>query len=103
MLKISLQSACIALSLAAVATAQTVKTQINFAQPLAGVAINPATNLIYVVQPSFGGTSDTLTVVSGGTDQIIKNISVPVGAYLPVVNLVTNTSYIASCNTFAAA
>lgn len=102
MLKISLQSAaCIALSLAAVATAQTVKTQINFPQPIAGVAVNPVTNLIYVVQPSFGGTSDTLTVVNGGTDQVSRNISVPVGAYLPAVNLVTNTIYIASCNTFS--
>ena len=61
------------------------------------------TNLIYVVQPSFGGTSDTLTVVSGGTDQVVKNIQVPVGAYLPAVNLVTNTIYIASCDTFSSA
>lgn len=103
MLKFSLQSAaCIALSLAAVATAQTVKTQINFAQFIAGVAANPATNRIYVVQPSFGGTSDTLSVVSGSTDQIVQNIQVPVGAYLPAVNFVTNKIYIASCNSFAA-
>ena len=101
MLKTSLQSVCIALSLSAVATAQTVKTQINFPQPIAGVAVNPVTNLIYLVQPSFGGTSDTLTVVSGSTDQVVNNISVPVGAYLPAVNLVTNTIYIASCNTFS--
>lgn len=103
MLKFSMQSAaCIALSLAAVASAQTVKTQINFAQPIAGVAANPATNMIYVVQPSFGGTSDTLSVVNGSTDQIVQNIQVPVGAYLPAVNLVTNEIYIASCDTFAA-
>ena len=103
MLKFSLQSAaCIALSLAAVASAQTVKTQLNFAQPIAGVAANPVTNLIYVVQPSFGGTSDTLSVVSGKTDQIVENIQVPVGAYLPAVNYITNEIYIASCDTFAA-
>ena len=104
MLKISLQSAAsIALAFATAATAQTIKTQINFPQPIAGVAVNPVTNLIYVVQPSFGGTTDTLTVVSGSTDQIVKNISVPVGAYLPAVNLVTNTVYVASCNTFSSA
>lgn len=97
-----LSAACIALSLTAVATAQTVKTQINFAQPIAGVAANPATNLIYLVQPSFGGTSDTLSVVSGSTDQVVQNIQVPVGAYLPAVNLVTNKIYIASCDTFSA-
>jgi DNA-binding beta-propeller fold protein YncE len=94
-------AACIALSVAAAATAQTVKTQINFAQPIAGVAVNPVTNLIYVVQPSFGGASDTLSVVNGSTDKIVKNVPVPVGAYLPAVNLVTNTIYIASCNTFS--
>jgi DNA-binding beta-propeller fold protein YncE len=104
MLKISFQSAAgIALGLAAVATAQTVKTQINFPQPIAGVAVNPVTNLIYVVQPSFGGTSDTLTVVNGSTDQVVRNIPVPVGAYLPAVNLATNTIYIASCDTFSTA
>lgn len=102
MLKFSLQTAaCIALSLATVATAQTVKTQINFDQPVAGVAVNPVTNLIYVVSPSFGGSSDTLSVVSGSSDQIVHKIQVPVGAYLPVVNLVTNKIYIASCDTFS--
>ena len=85
-----LSAACMALVLTAGANAQTVKTQINFAQPIAGVAANPLTNLIYVVQPSFGGTSDTLSVVSGRTDQVVRNIQVPVGAYLPAVNLVTN-------------
>ena len=102
MLKFPLHSAaCIALGLAAVAHAQTVKTQLNFAQPVAGVTVNPATNRIYLVQPSFGGTSDTLTVVNGSTDQVVQNIPVPVGAYLPAVNLLTNKIYIASCNTFA--
>jgi len=102
MLKVLLQStACIALSLATIATAQTVKTQINFEQPIAGVTVNPATNLIYVVSPSFGGASDTLSVVNGSTDQIVRNIQVPVGAYLPAVNLFTNKIYIASCNTFS--
>lgn len=96
-----LSAACMALVLTAGANAQTVKTQINFAQPIAGVAANPLTNLIYVVQPSFGGTSDTLSVVSGRTDQVVRNIQVPVGAYLPAVNLVTNKIYIASCDTFS--
>src|SRR5215469_9606205 len=102
MLKLSLQSAaCIALSLATVATAQTIKSQINFTQPIAGVAVNPATNLIYVVSPSFGGANDTLSVVNGSTDQIVRSIPVPVGAYLPAVNLLTDKIYIASCNNFS--
>jgi DNA-binding beta-propeller fold protein YncE len=53
------------------------------------------------VQPSFGGTSDILTVVSGRTDTVVLNIPVPVGAYLPAVNYITNKIYIASCDTFA--
>lgn len=103
MLKIWLPSACIALSLVAVAPAQTVKTQINFAQPIAGVALNPVSDTIYVVQPSFGGSSDLLTVVNGSTDTVAQNIQIPVGAYLPAVNYLTNTIYIASCNTFSTA
>jgi len=101
MLKFKLPSvACLVLGLAAAATAQTVKTQINFSQPVAGVAVNPFTNLIYVVEPSFGGPNDTLAVVSGKTDQVVNNISVPTGAYLPAINWITNKIYIASCNTF---
>lgn len=102
MLKFSLHAAtCIALGFATIASAQTIKTQINFTQPIAGVTVNPATNLVYVVSPSFGGKSDTLSVVSGRTDAIVQNIPVPVGAYLPAVNLLTNKIYIASCNTFS--
>lgn len=99
---LSQSAACIALSLATAATAQTVKTQINFVQPIAGVAVNPVTNLIYVVSPSFGGANDVLSVVNGKTDKIAQNIQIPVGAYLPAVNLVTNKIYIASCNSFEA-
>ncbi|HEX3437291.1 MAG TPA: YncE family protein [Pseudacidobacterium sp.] len=100
MLKSKLPSvACVVLGLVTAAAAQTVKTQINFPQPVAGVAVNPFTDLIYVVEPSFGGPNDTLAVVSGKTDQVIANISVPVGAYLPAVDWLTNKIYIASCNT----
>src|SRR4051794_25176581 len=102
MLKFSLQSAAIlALSVATAATAQTVKTQIDFGQPIAGVAVNPVTNLAYVVVPSFGGANDVLSVINGRTEKVVQSIKVPVGAYLPAVNIVTNQIYIASCNTFA--
>jgi YVTN family beta-propeller protein len=89
-------SALAVVSLAAVA--QTVKTQITFSQPIAGIAADPITNRIYVVAPSFGGTTDTLAVINSSTDAIVQNIPVPVGAYLPAVNIVTNRIYVASCN-----
>ncbi len=81
------------------AHAQTVKATISFAQPTAGIAANPFTNRIYVVAPSFGGPTDTLAVIDGKTNTVIDTISIPAGAYLPAVNVLTDRIYVATCAT----
>lgn len=91
-------SAVLAIVAPLTAASQTIKTQISFPQPVSGIAADPITNRIYVVAPSFGGTTDTLAVIDGAKDTVIKNIDVPVGAYLPAVNFFTHRVYIASCN-----
>jgi YVTN family beta-propeller protein len=82
------------------ALGQTVKSQIDFPQKAAGIAVNYQTNRIYVVAPSFGGSRDTLTVIDGNDDKPVANISIPTGAYLPAVNVFTNRIYIGSCNAY---
>lgn len=93
--------AAAALALSGTAFAQTVKTTINFAQPTAGVAADPLNDRVYVVAPSFGGTTDDLAIIDGRTNTIIKNVSIPVGAYLPAVNYFTGKVYVATCNSDA--
>lgn len=93
-------SAVLAVLAPLTAVSQTIKTQINFPQPVSGIAADPLTNRIYVVAPSFGGPTDTLAVIDGKSDTLIHNITVPVGAYLPAVNFFTNRIYIGSCNNF---
>ena len=78
--------------------AQTVKATINFAQPTAGIAVDPLLNRVYVVAPSFGGSTDTLSVISGKSNTITSNISIPPGAYLPAINYFTSRVYVATCN-----
>ena len=78
--------------------AQKIKATINFAQPTAGIAVDPLTDRVYVVAPSFGGDTDTLSVINGKTNKVISNISIPPGAYLPVVDYFTNRVYVATCN-----
>ena len=95
---LSIASAALLAACTLGAHAQKVKASISFAQPTAGITVNSLTNRIYVVAPSFGGASDTLAVIDGKTNKIIQNISIPVGAYLPVVDLLTNVIYVASCN-----
>lgn len=81
------------------AQAQTVKTQLTFGtQIMLGIAANPATNQIYAVASSGTGISDTLAVIDGSTDTVTDNITVPVGASLPAVNILTNRVYVATCD-----
>jgi DNA-binding beta-propeller fold protein YncE len=81
--------------------AQSVKTQINFAQTPAGIAANSATNNIYVAAPSYGGANDEVTVINGATDTISDNITVPRGAQLPVVDLLRNRIFVVGCDNYA--
>jgi YVTN family beta-propeller protein len=94
-------SAVLAVVAPLTAASQTIKTQISFPQPVSGIAADPISNRIYVVAPSFGGPSDTLSVIDGTKDTVIQNITIPTGAYLPAVNILTQRVYIASCNIFA--
>lgn len=81
--------------------AQSVKTQINFAQTPAGIATNSYTNKIYVAAPSYGGPTDEVTVINGATDTIAENITIPRGAQLPVVDLLRNRIFVVGCDSYA--
>jgi DNA-binding beta-propeller fold protein YncE len=85
----------------AAATAQTIKTQISLAQAPVGIAANPLTNKIYVAVPSYGGGTDTVTVIDGKTDTISADITVPSGAQLPVVDLLHNRVFVVGCDTYS--
>lgn len=64
-----------------------------------GVAVNAVTNKIYAVSNSGSSdVNDTVSVIDGKSDSIVTEISVPSGAYLPAVNILTNEIYVASCN-----
>jgi len=64
-----------------------------------GVAVNAVTNKIYAVSNSGSSdVNDTVSVIDGKTDSLVTEISVPSGAYLPAVNILTNEIYVASCN-----
>lgn len=95
--------AFLAAATTAAASAQTVKATIPTALPTVGLAANPATNKIYVAAPSFGGATDTILVLNGSTDKVIKQISVPLGAAnLPVVDYLRNIVYTVGCDTYSA-
>jgi YVTN family beta-propeller protein len=98
----SLAFATFAAAIAVAAPAQTVKATIPTAQPTAGLAANPFTNKIYVAAPTFGGSTDAILVIDGKTDNIIKQIPVPVGAAnFVVVDILRNLVYAVGCDNFS--
>jgi DNA-binding beta-propeller fold protein YncE len=82
------------------AHAQTVSTRITLPQYVEGITSNSFTNQTYVVVTSGADSADTLAVIDGSTDTVTANISVPAGAYLPAVNILTNRVYIATCDEY---
>jgi YVTN family beta-propeller protein len=84
------------------ANAQTVTAHITLPTANTGaIAANPVTNRIYVVSNSGSASvDDTISVIDGKSDSIVANIAVPVGAYYPAVDSLTNRVYVASCNSF---
>ena len=92
--------ATVAVTISLSAKAQTVTKSINLPNPtFGGIVANPFTNQIYAVSNSGSPTADdTVSVIDGKSDSIVANISVPVGAYIPAVNVLTNKVYVASCN-----
>ncbi len=90
--------AAVAVTLSLSAEAQTVSKTIALPNSsFGGIATNPLTDRIYAVTNSNSST-DTVSVIDGKSDSIVANIAVPTGAYLPAVNVLTNTVYVASCN-----
>ncbi len=101
MFRHSATTAALGLMLSAVAAnSQTVTKQISFAQPTVGIAANFLTNKVYVAAPSYGGATDTVSVIDGRKDAVLKNITVPRGAQLPVVDQVRNVVYVAGCDNY---
>lgn len=86
---------------AASVNAQTVTKQISFANQTAGIAANSVTDNIYVAAPSFGGATDTVSVIDGKTDTVTANIAVPRGAQLPAVDLLRNVVFVAGCDFYS--
>jgi len=80
--------------------AQTVETTITLPNTsVGGIVANAINNRIYVVSNSGSAdVDDTVTVIDGKSDTIVANISVPVGAYYPAVDILSDRVYVASCN-----
>jgi len=99
-LRVSKLFAVAALSVVASLTAgaQTVTTQISFTEPVQGITTNFVTNKIYVVVSFGAGTSDALEVIDGSSNAVTAIIPLPVGAYVPAVDILTNRIYVAGCN-----
>ena len=84
----------IAFSAIAAVNAQTVKGAITIPGLPTGVAVNYVTNRVYVAVPSFGGATDTLTVINGKTDGVISNIKIPPVGFAVAVDVVRNVIYV---------
>jgi YVTN family beta-propeller protein len=93
----TLAIATVAFSVFATANAQSVKGTINLSGAPEDVAVNYLTNRVYVAIPSFGGPTDTLAVIDGRTDTVIKQISIPTVAYQVAVDVVRDRVYVGGC------
>jgi YVTN family beta-propeller protein len=87
--------ALIALSTAALAHAQSVKTTITLPNLPEQVAVDELANRIFVAVPNYGAQPfDYLTVIDGHTDSVIQNIQIPPIAYAVAVDPFTETAYV---------
>ena len=89
--------AVLAVSACAVAYAQSIKTTISLPSLPEGVAVNYATNRIYVALPSFGGPTDSLAIIDGHTDKLIKTIDIPPVGYAVAVDFLRDKIYVGGC------
>jgi DNA-binding beta-propeller fold protein YncE len=89
--------AVLAVSACAVANAQSVKTTIALPSLPEGVAVNYATNRVYVALPSFGGPTDSLAVIDGYTDTVIQTITIPPVGYQVAVDMLKDKVYVGGC------
>jgi len=95
----TLALATVVFSALACANAQTVKGVINLSGAPEGIAVDYLTNTIYAAVPSFGGPTDTLAVIDGIKDKVIKNISIPPVGYQVAVDVVLDRIYVGGCYT----
>lgn len=80
--------------------APTVKSTITLSGVPQQVAVNPFTNRIYVAIPSFTSAPDTLAVIDGKSDRIIKTIALPGNiGYVVAVDYFRNRIYVGGCFT----
>jgi YVTN family beta-propeller protein len=87
----------LALSAFSAVNAQTVKSTISLPSLPEGVAVNYATNRIYVALPSFGGTTDSLAIIDGYTDKLLKTIAIPPVGYQVAVDVLRDKIYVGGC------
>jgi DNA-binding beta-propeller fold protein YncE len=86
-------------SLSVAAGAQSIKTLINFPEPVAGIAVDPVRSVVYAVVPNVDGEStDNLAVIDGNKDVFLKDIAVPSGSLFVAVDAFTNRVFVAGCN-----
>lgn len=90
--------AVLALSACAAANSQSFQNSIQLPSMPSGVAVNPVTNRIYVALPSFGGPTDSLGVIDGKTDTLIKTITIPPVGYQVAVDFVRSKVYVGGCS-----
>ena len=93
-----LSMAMLTAGFSAAGQAQTITTEIDFANSATSIAVNPVTNKIYAISPTISGTKDSLAVIDGTTDTLTKNVAVPLGASATTVNYLTNNVYVAGCD-----
>jgi YVTN family beta-propeller protein len=90
--------AVLAVGANAAAHAQSVKGSITLPSQAQGVAVNYLTNRVYVAVPGTGAT-DSLTIIDGNKDAVLKTISIPPIGHFVAVDVLTNVIYVAGCNT----
>lgn len=91
--------AALSTSLSVIAGAQTVTTSIHFLFGTQGIAVNPVTNKIYVVNPTRGTQpTDNLGVIDGSTDTLSTTLTVPHGSQSVTVDYAANRVYVGGCD-----
>ena len=68
---------------------------INLGTYVDGIAVDPATDMIY----ASSADSDSLFIINGVTDALVANVALPGSAMMVAVNPSTNTVYVPICTT----
>lgn len=87
-------AAALAIGACSTAYAQSVKGTVTLASEPQGLAVNYLTNLIYVALPAVSGTTDSLAIVNGQSDTVIKTVTIPKVGHVVAVDIVANVVYV---------